>query len=444
MSRIKYTIEDCKKKAKEKGGECLSTEYKNNSTQMNWKCELGHEWPTTWGSIKKQDSWCPKCAGKQKLTIEDCKEIAIKKGGKCLSTEYKSGTKMKWECDKGHIWLTRFDSIKYKDTWCPVCHCPGILDNIETCKNHAIVKGGECLSTEYKNSSTPMNWKCELGHEWSAIWGSIKRGTWCPFCAKPGLLYTLETVKKYAENKGGKCLSTEYIDQFETMKFICKEGHEINNRFNNMIQRGDWCRQCAGYKILDLNFCKQIALDRKGLCLSTEYEHKEKKMDWECENGHTWPATFGKIYHGNRWCPFCYNKTETKVYNSLKDDFKIVKEFKPEWIKNIETGCYFRYDLLIEDHNIIIEIDGRQHFKEVVYFKNDVEKIIERDIYKMKKAHENNYSVIRLYQEDVWADKNNWYEWLIEKIEFIKKSNSCLVFFPDRVDYDNHKEMYSQ
>jgi hypothetical protein len=67
---------------------------------------------------------------------------------------------------------------------------------------------------------------------------------------------------------------------------------------------------------------------------------------------------------------------------------------------------------------------------------------IDRDIYKMKKARENNYSVIRLYQEDVWKDKNNWKEWLTEKIEFIKNSNTHLVFFPDKECYDKHKEIY--
>lgn len=464
IGRDKEFIE-CKFKAIENGGTCLSTEYINNSTNMEWECEEDHKWSATWKNIKK-DTWCPKCAGKQKLTLEECKKLAIKKGGKCLSTEYKNlKTLMEWECKEGHKWPTTYDCIKHKDSWCAICYCPGILDNLETCKKYAETKGGKCLSVEYINKETKMEWECgaiinsrqlelevddkaiaveapEHGHNWSAIWGSIKRGTWCPFCAKPGLLYTLETVKKYAEDKGGKCLSPEYIDQFETMKFICKKGHEINNRFNNMIQRGDWCRQCAGYKILDLDFCKQIALQRKGKCLSTEYTNKETKMDWKCEHGHTWPATFGKIYHGNRWCPFCYNKTETKVYDFLKDNFEIKKEFKPDWIKNILTGCFFRFDLLIVDHNIIIEIDGRQHFEKVDYFKNDVERNIDRDIYKMKKALENNYSVIRLYQEDVWEDKNNWKEWLTKKIEFIKNSNELLVFFPDKECYDKHKEIY--
>jgi hypothetical protein len=61
----------------------------------------------------------------------------------------------------------------------------------------------------------------------------------------------------------------------------------------------------------------------------------------------------------------------------------------------------------------------------------------------MVKAVENKYSVIRLYQEDVWNDKNNWKEWLNEKIEFIlKNQDKCWVFFPDKEEYNTHIEYY--
>ena len=77
-------------------------------------------------------------------------------------------------------------------------------------------------------------------------------------------------------------------------------------------------------------------------------------------------------------------------------------------------------------------------------YRNYIETCLDLD--KLKEVNRNapeNVKYCNFLCQD-FRDKNNWYEWLIEKIEFIKKSNSCLVFFPDRVDYDNHKEMYSQ
>jgi hypothetical protein len=437
------SIEDCREKALEKGGRCLSTEYVNNHTYMEWECDRGHKWSATWASVgkKKKGTWCKKCSGKAKLTLEECQESAKKKGGRCLSTVYKNLREpMEWECKNGHRWPTAFGVIK-SGSWCEVCIRPGVLDTIETCREFAVTKRGKCLSEAYKDKETDMEWECEHGHRWPARWGSIKRGTWCRLCAMPGYGYTLETVQVYAEGKGGKCLSTEYISVSETMEFECQAGHRFKNCYQNMRNRGDWCRVCAGYQILDLKFCQEIAIERKGKCLSTEYKNKEEYMDWECEHGHTWPARFGKIYHGGRWCPTCVNKTEAKVYDFLKDKYDdLGRQFKPEWLLNTETGCYFSFDFVLEKLRVVIEVDGRQHFEDVKFFKNDAEKNVKRDVEKMVKAVENNYRVIRLHQEDVWEDKSNWREWLLEKISL----DDCRVSFPEKEEYCLHQELWDQ
>jgi hypothetical protein len=58
---------------------------------------------------------------------------------------------------------------------------------LEKAKNHAISKGGECLSTEYVNSESKLTWKCSnINHPtWEAIYRSIiNTGRWCPLCAR--------------------------------------------------------------------------------------------------------------------------------------------------------------------------------------------------------------------------------------------------------------------
>ena len=62
---------------------------------------------------------------------------------------------------------------------------------------------------------------------------------------------------------------------------------------------------------------------------------------------------------------------------------------------------------MIESLNLLIELDGAQHFRQVMNWKDPVE-TRKRDIYKMNQALINGYSVIRILQEDVWIDKNNW------------------------------------
>ena len=37
-------------------------------------------------------------------------------------------------------------------------------------------RGGTCVSTEYINASTPMQWKCANSHEWTATLNNIRDG----------------------------------------------------------------------------------------------------------------------------------------------------------------------------------------------------------------------------------------------------------------------------
>ncbi len=197
QKRVKITLEDCKQFAIGKNGKCLSIEYKNNKTKMKWKCSENHEWEARFHDIKNgkdQGTWCPTCGNLKKglsrrLTIEDCKEFAISKNGKCISTEYKNiDTNMRWKCSKNHEWSTRFDKIKNKGTWCPQCGIKKTADaqrlTIAECKEFAISKNGKCISTEYKNNKTKMKWKCSEDHEWGATFHDIKNGgRWCPQCS---------------------------------------------------------------------------------------------------------------------------------------------------------------------------------------------------------------------------------------------------------------------
>lgn len=112
--------------AKSKGGRCLSKSYINLEGPLKFKCSEGHEWTTKAKNVSS-GSWCPKCASTEtansnRLTLQDVQKVAASKGGKCLSKEYVSArSKLHWECEYGHSWLARLDSIKNMGTWCPVC-----------------------------------------------------------------------------------------------------------------------------------------------------------------------------------------------------------------------------------------------------------------------------------------------------------------------------------
>jgi hypothetical protein len=176
----KKTIVDCCKVAQKRGGKCLSRTYKNDSTKMKWQCSKGHKWEAIFNSLHN-GSWCPHCAGKH-ITIEDCKAIAKERGGKCLSRKYvKHTTHLKWQCSKGHVWGAGYSNVKH-GTWCPKCGGRAKL-SLQDCTKLAKKRGGTCLATKYKNCDTKIKWRCNKGHEWLATYRDINVGRWCPVCA---------------------------------------------------------------------------------------------------------------------------------------------------------------------------------------------------------------------------------------------------------------------
>jgi very-short-patch-repair endonuclease len=82
------------------------------------------------------------------------------------------------------------------------------------------------------------------------------------------------------------------------------------------------------------------------------------------------------------------------------------------------------YDFAIEDLNIIVEIDGEQHFAQISNWTSP-EIQIEKDKYKMKCANENGFSVIRLLQIDIAKDKFDWLDEI--KLSILKIINEKLV-----------------
>jgi hypothetical protein len=174
-------IDQLNKITEERGGRLLSTYYANSKEKVLLECAIGHQWEVLPSSLKR-GSWCPYCARKVKLTIEEMHQIARDRGGKCLSDTYKNThSNLLWECGKGHQWQASPVNIRVRGRWCPTCS--GIVKwSIEDMKSLAIERGGKCLSDTYNNNESKLLWECSEGHRWEAIPRSVLSGSWCRKC----------------------------------------------------------------------------------------------------------------------------------------------------------------------------------------------------------------------------------------------------------------------
>ncbi|WP_449701811.1 zinc-ribbon domain-containing protein [Acidicapsa acidisoli] len=168
--------------ARYRGGGCLSTKYINGTSKLLWQCREGHQWQAVPNNVRR-GRWCPACAGRPVVTIEEMREIAKERGGQCLSREYiNNKTKLAWQCKWDHRWETTSSHIKHGN-WCPDC-ADRPLVTIEEMQQIATSRNGKCLSAKYINSRTKLTWKCKDGHQWGAAPRNITQGHWCPSCAR--------------------------------------------------------------------------------------------------------------------------------------------------------------------------------------------------------------------------------------------------------------------
>jgi len=264
---IPLNIRDLKQMAEERGGKCLSEHYVNSSSKLRWKCAKGHEWEAVAASVKA-GTWCPVCVGRGK-TIEDMQQLANLKGGRCLSATFAGiNNKLRWQCAQGHIWQAIPKNIQ-KGHWCQSCaNSQPRKYSLADFERIARCRGGRCLSTEFKSVRNKLLWECAKGHRWEAIPYPIKMGVWCPFCV--GRHKTIADMQEMAKKHGGRCLSRSYLGKEKKLLWECSLGHRWE-AVPHSIGMGTWCPVCGGTQKRTIEEMKQMAVERGGKCLSKEY-----------------------------------------------------------------------------------------------------------------------------------------------------------------------------
>ena len=285
-----------------KGGECLSEKYSGNATKLKWRCAKGHVWEAVPSSVKNQGTWCPKCARGDTFGLKDMQRLASERGGRCLSREYKDlKTKLTWLCAEGHVWQTMPLLVSNRGSWCPTC-ARGCRYSIEDLRKLAASRGGECLSNKYKGIRSSHLWRCAEGHIWKAAADNVLRGRWCQECGG-SLPLTIEHFHQLAELEGGRCLSSVYKNQRTRLNLVCRLGHRWTTSAVSLTL-GTWCPYCAGTRI-SLETVREFASNHGGVCHADSFRNKRQPLEWSCKAGHRWTANFNTMRNRKSFCLKC-------------------------------------------------------------------------------------------------------------------------------------------
>ena len=301
MSRILVCLNDLRRIAGQYQGECLTRSLTGTTNPcVKMRCKSHHSWKAKAQSILA-GNWCPRCK-RDAEKLRQLQKLAASRGGELISKEFLGAAKHHtWQCEKGHIWKARPAIIKSQNQWCPKCGygCPEISDM----RRFAAKNGGQCLSTEYINSRTKLQWRCKDGHVFSAVYSSIQQGTWCQKCRGGKRQITIDEMKQIAKKRGGYCLSTHYVNGVTPLRWQCAQGHTWETKPRNIFL-GYWCRQCAGKARDTIEHMRELAEEHWGRCLSTVYVNGKTKLKWQCSEGHVWETTPTAVKSG-QWCGIC-------------------------------------------------------------------------------------------------------------------------------------------
>lgn len=303
-------LQICKEYAFHKNGECLSTNYNLVHDKLLWKCNYGHIWEASAANIKK-GKWCPECSNNKKLSLQDCIDFAKLKDGYCISNEYiNSSSILNWKCKFGHIWKSTFNNIKSKNSWCPTCNvtfgeniCRLFFekffnkDFIKTKPKWLITELGTRLELDGFND------ELNIAFEYHGIQHYIIDG------------FFIKTEEQLNKRKNDDLLKIKLCKE-NNVKLIVIPFFKTNN-ISNILDILRIIMHDNGFDSLnelELNIgniypnkiikYKNVARDKGGECLSEGYISYDSKLEWRCSYGHTWKAIGYSIEKGH-WCPYC-------------------------------------------------------------------------------------------------------------------------------------------
>lgn len=416
----------------------------------------------SFASSEKSDRW-------SKLNNFSPREVAIS-----------SHKEISFNCEKcGHTFQAKACYVS-RGNWCKYCANQALCDDEEcqTCfeKSFASTKYAKNWSNKNllsarqvsKSSRKKMIYVCDVcNHEEIRTVGNVSNGDICRFCKGRSICMDNNCDmcfgRSFASHERSKYWSKEntlsprecFKGSNEKYIFDCEKcGHEFRTALNEISYRDRWCPYCSGRKICGNN-CKPCFNKSMASHWSIKYWSRDNisnprlinrgslhKCIFICEEGHKIIKTAKDVGYSNSWCPHCKNKTEKKLLESLRNLFSdVIPQQKFDWCRSTNANMMLSFDFYIPSLNMIVELDGIQHFEQVANWASP-EFNQSRDIYKMDKCLEHGISVVRLLQSDVYYDRNNWKIVLLEQL-YIREIPQVTFIAPDD-EYENYTRYYEE
>ena len=411
----KITNAQFKKEVKKLVGneyEFLDT-YINSKTKIKVKHnKCGHTYKVQPNSFFN-GSRCPYCYGTSKKTdTQFKKEVLDLVGNKYtfLDSYQDNHTKLRVKHNKcGHVY--KIEPISFlRGSLCP--YCVGNARKTDTQFKQEVL---DLVGNEYKFLDTYVNIMTkirvrhnECGNVYEVRPNDFIRGRRCPYCYG-NLKKTDAQFKQEVFNLVGNeyTFLESYVDNKTKLRVKHNKCGNIYKVTPGSFLQGSRCPYCCwGHKKTGIEFTKQIfdLVGSEYIFLDSYIDAQTKIKVKHNKCGNIYKVAPYHFLEGHR-CPYCNSpKGETlitKILDTLNIKYEPQKTF--DELRDVQP---LSYDFYIQDQNILIEYQGKQHYQPVDHFGGEAKFELQQKHDKMKAeyAKDNGYNLITVpYTEDTFS-----------------------------------------
>jgi very-short-patch-repair endonuclease len=460
---------------------------KNSTKKFFFNCIVClHIFDISLAQITNMNQFCQYCVNQRLCDDEKCEDCYNKSFAKNPSSKFwskkntlnprdifnKTHKKYLFDCEVCNHTFEKSVSGISSLTFCPYCSISSYIlcdDNkCVMCHNKSFASHEKSKCWDYskndktpreifKNASSKYFFVCDVcKHSFDILPQSINgQEQFCPYCVNQKLCNNEDCNtcldKSFAKNEFSQYWSSKndvnardiFYNTHKKYFFDCRKcGHELEIEISHIREDKLNCVYCGSKELCDDKNCKP--------CFNKSFASHEKSKYWSDKNKvvprQVFKNTHDKYYFncnicksefmiglsniscGGNWCSSCVNKTEKILYDWLCKKYE-GKDIKTQFLIKQNDKKYF-YDFHILELDLLIELDGLQHFKQVGKWKSPEHALV-NDVNKINLAINHKKTIIHILQEDVYYNRNDWEN----------KLTSCIKQYPTRscVFIDNNQ-----
>lgn len=417
----KFTIEEAKGIAEDKGYELLSSEYKGINNRLRVKDKEGYIGFLTLEGIQRGYSF-HKYNNSNLYNAYNIK-IYLKDKVSCdLLSVYMPYThyKLKWKCMCGEIFYRSFSNVKRGQDTCLNCSFISRITKRKLEDEDVLKLVHDCgfkLHGHYINATTNLKLEDKDGYLYSLIIGLLRnrKSDFNKFSFSNE--YTIHNIKLWLKlnNKPFTLLSSDFETTHSKLKFKCNTdgcGEIFEKSTNNLTISQTRCPYCTGQLVgvsnsLKTRFpevAKEFDIYKNNGIKPSEIHHGSKyKFWWICSKcSNEWEAIVESRTRLNTGCPECASSTGEKRVSYILNKYCVDYESEYSFYDlHGLGGGLLRFDFCIfkdcDKSNILAlcEFDGEFHYEKI--FKDDNFEILQKhDKLKNEYCEKHNIKLIRI------------------------------------------------